>query len=107
VADAIVVPEFSPTVVAASTAAPDDDIEPAGRNPWLLALLVCSLAFIALGVGMLVALGMAGSMSAIGSQRVVDMTIQYMLYQAPPALLLAGFVGLAVRLACGALMRRA
>ena len=106
VPDAIVVPEFAPTVVAASAGAVDDDIEPVGRNPWLVALLLCSLALIALGVGMLVAFGMLGSMSALGSQRVLEMTIQTLLYQAPPALLIAGFVGLAVRLACGALMRR-
>ena len=107
VPDAIVVPEFAPTAVAASAGAVDDDIEPVGRNPWLVALLLCSLALIALGVGMLVAFGTGVVVNGSSStSNPFQLAMQTVLYQAPPALMIAGFLGLAGWIGIGAVARR-
>lgn len=92
---------------AAADVAPVVEVElPGPPNPWLRVLLVVSLAMLVLAVLLFYLLATGPSGNGVNGRDALATVIQSLQYQAPPALLTAGFVGLALRLSLGLLLRR-
>lgn len=96
--------DVATTVTPLADDAVDDEL-PAARNPWLLALLVASIAMLA-AAGLLLYLLATSPNNQVNGRDALATVIQNLLYQAPPALITAGFVGVALRLSLGLLLRR-
>ena len=81
--------------------------EPHRRNPWLLALVLVSTAFLAAAGVFLWVIGQRDIYSFSGTPAAAELMVQQLSYMLPPALIVAGVLGLVLRVALGALRGRA
>lgn len=77
------------------------------RNPWMLALLLTSVALLAAAGALLWALGRSnGYASSSGFPDAAELMVQQLAYQLPPALIIAGVIGVVLRVALGGILSR-
>lgn len=102
----------APAVSAPVSEAPpvlDEEAEdaPSRRNPWLLALLLVSIAFLVIAGTFLWAIGQRDIYSYSAQPSAGELMLQQLWYQLPPGLITAGLLGIVLRIALGAIKGRA
>lgn len=80
----------------------DAELEPARRNPWLLALLLTSIGLLVTAGAFLWSVGQRNLYSS-GTPDAAEILLQQLAYMLPPALIVAGVLGIMLRVALGAL----
>ena len=101
-----------PAAAAVSAEAPpllEEELEdaPSHRNPWLLALLLVSIAFLVIAGTFLWAIGQRDIYSYSAQPSAAELMLQQLWYQLPPGLITAGLLGIVLRIALGAIKGRA
>lgn len=100
-------PIDDPVTVAESPVAEKHEEEVERRNPWMLALLLTSVALLAAAGALLWGLGRSnGYVSSSGPPDAAEMMVQQLSYQLPPALIIAGVIGVVLRVALGGILSR-
>jgi H+/Cl- antiporter ClcA len=89
----------SPAVAVEAVEA--DEPEPERRNPWLLALLLVSIGLLVVAGLFLWSVGQNNFYSS-GTPDAAEIMIQQLAYWLPPALIVAGVLGIILRVALGA-----
>ena len=102
-------PEPAPAPTAAAPdpvleAEPEDDIP--RHNPWLLVLVLVSVAFLVAAGWFLWFIAQRDIYSFSGTPEAGELMVQQLSYMLPPALIVAGVLGLVLRVALGAVRGR-
>ena len=93
----------APVAEVIADAAPEDEPQDGRRNPWLLALVLVSVAFLLAAGGLVWAFSQRNIYSFSGTPGAPELMVQQLTYMLPPALLVAGVLGLVLRVALGAI----
>ena len=80
---------------------PEED-EVSRRNPWLLALLLVSIGLLIAAGVLLWRVGQRDVYSGSSLPTGAELMVQQLAYMLPPGLIVAGFVGIVLRVAIGA-----